>query len=78
MGLVAWMLLRTILFSIIGNTVYKWFARTKTGVWFDKKVHNLLTKVTGRVEHLEIMDDNENGRSPNVDRTGGDKSDQQP
>lgn len=78
MGLVAWMLLRTILFSIIGNTVYKWFARTKTGVWFDKKVHNLLTKVTGRVEHLEIMDDNENGRSPNGDRTGGDKSDKQP
>jgi len=78
MGLFAWMLLRTILFSIIGNTVYKWFARTKTGVWFDKKVHNLLTKVTGRVEHLEIMDDNENGRSPNGDRTGGDKSDKQP
>ena len=78
MGLVAWMLLRTILFSIIGNTVYKWFARTKTGVWFDKKVHNLLTKVTGRVEHLEIMDDNENGRRPNGDRTGGDKSDKQP
>ena len=75
MGLVAWMLLRTILFSIIGNTVYKWFARTKTGVWFDKKVHNLLTKVTGRVEHLEIMDDNENGRSP--PRTD-DLSDKQP
>jgi hypothetical protein len=75
MGLVAWMLLRTILFSIIGNTVYKWFARTKTGVWFDKKVHNLLTKVTGRVEHLEIMDDNENGRSP---PRSGDKSDKQP
>ena len=78
MGLFAWMLLRTILFSIIGNTVYKWFARTKTGVWFDKKVHNLLTKVTGRVEHLEIMDDNENGRSPNGNRTGGDKADKQP
>ena len=75
MGVVAWMLLRTILFSIIGNTVYKWFARTKTGVWFDKKVHNLLTKVTGRVEHLEIMDDNENGRSP---PRSGDKSDKQP
>jgi len=75
MGLVAWMLLRSILFSIIGNTVYKWFARTKIGIWFDKKVSKLLTKVTGRVEHLEIMDDNENGRSP--PRTG-DKSDKQP
>jgi hypothetical protein len=72
MGLVAWMLLRSILFSIIGNTVYKWFARTKIGIWFDIKVSKLLTKVTGKVEHLEIMDDNENGRSP--PRTG-DKSD---
>jgi hypothetical protein len=63
------MLLRTILFSIIGNIVYKWFARTKIGIWFDMKVSNLLTKVTGRVEHLEIIDDNENGRSP--PRTGG-------
>ena len=77
MGLFAWMLLRTILFSIIGNTVYKWFARTKMGIWFDKKVSKLLTKVTGKVEHLEILDDNENGRSPNGNRTDGDKSDKQ-
>ena len=75
MGLVVWMLIRSILFSIIGNTVYKWFARTKMGIWFDKKVSKLLTKVTGKVEHLEILDDNENGRSPT--RTG-DKSDKQP
>ena len=72
MPIIVWMLLRSILFSIIGNTVYKWFARTKMGIWFDRKVHNLLTKVTGKVEHLEIMDDNENGRSPNG--RGGDKS----
>ena len=45
------------------------------GIWFDKKVSKLLTKVTGKVQHLEIMDDNENGRSP--PRTG-DKSDKQP
>ena len=75
MGLVLWMLIRSILFSIIGNTVYKWFARTKMGIWFDKKVSKLLTKVTGKVQHLEIMDDNENGRSP--PRTD-DKSDKQP
>ena len=71
MSLVLWMLLRTILFSIIGNTIYKWFARTKMGIWFDKKVSNFLTKITGKVEHLEILDDNENGRSS--PRTG-DKS----
>ena len=71
MGLVLWMLIRSILFSIIGNTVYKWFARTKMGIWFDKKVSKLLTKVTGKVQHLEIMDDNENGRSS---PRSGDKS----
>lgn len=48
------------------------------GIWFDKKVSKLLTKVTGKVEHLEILDDNENGRSPNGNRTDGDKSDKQP
>ena len=58
MSLVLWMLLRTILYSIIGNTIYKWFARTKMGIWFDKKVSNFLTKITGKVEHLEILDDN--------------------
>ena len=46
MGLVAWMLIRTILFSIIGNTVYKWFAKTKYGIWFDMKMNTLLNKVT--------------------------------
>ena len=71
MSLVLWMLLRTILYSIIGNTIYKWFARTKMGIWFDKKVSNFLTKIIGKVEHLEILDDNENGRSS--PRTG-DKS----
>ena len=69
MGILFWALLRTIIFSIIGNTIYKWFIKTKYGIWFDKKMSNLLTKVTGRVEHLEIIDDNENGRSP--PRTGG-------
>ena len=75
MGILFWALLRSIIFSCIGNSFYKWFARTKMGIWFDKKMSNLLTKVTGKVEHLEIMDDNENGRSPS--RTGV-KSDKQP
>ena len=71
MGLVAWMLIRTILFSIIGNTVYKWFAKTKMGIWFDNKMSNLLTKVTGKVQHLEINENNEDGNSPSGT---GDKS----
>ena len=71
MGLVAWMLIRTILFSIIGNTVYKWFAKTKMGIWFDNKMSSLLTKVTGKVQHLEINENNEDDNSPSGT---GDKS----
>ena len=63
MYLFAWMLIRTILFSIIGNTVYKWFSKTKMGKWFDNKMTNIMSKVTSKVEHLEIKDDNENGSS---------------
>lgn len=64
MTLFAWMLIRTILFSIIGNAVYKWFSKTEMGKWFDKKMENIMSTVTKKVEHLEIQDDNENGSSP--------------
>ena len=64
MGLFGWMLLRTILFSIIGNSFYKWFSKTKIGIWFDKKMENIMSKVTSKVDNLEILDDNENNRDP--------------
>jgi len=64
MGLFAFMLLRTILFSIIGNSVYKWFSKTEMGKWFDKKMEMIMSTVTKKVEHLEIKNDNENGSSP--------------
>lgn len=34
------------------------------GIWFDKKMENIMSTVTKKVEHLEIQDDNENGSSP--------------
>jgi len=67
MGIIVWMLIRTILFSIIGNTVYKWFARTKIGIWFDEKVSNLLTHITGKVEHLELVNAPAAKKSPQID-----------
>lgn len=63
MGIFAWMLIRTILFSIIGNSVYKWFSKTKMGIWFDNKMQKIMSIVTKKVETLEIQDDNENGHS---------------
>ena len=56
-------ILFAILMSCIGNSVYKWFAKTKMGIWFDAQVSRLLSHVTGKVDHLALMDDNENNRS---------------
>ena len=57
-----WKIVIAILMSCIGNSVYKWFSKTKMGVWFDAKISLLLTKATGKVDHLALMDDNENNR----------------
>tara|TARA_B100001750_G_scaffold147396_1_gene117864 strand:- start:980 stop:1195 length:216 start_codon:yes stop_codon:yes gene_type:complete len=70
MGLFGWMLLRTILFSIIGNSFYKWFQTTKWGIWFDKKLATFMNKVTDKEGQAQakkdakaLAKDNENGRS---------------
>jgi hypothetical protein len=69
MGLLGWMLIRTILFSIIGNSFYKWFQTTTWGIWFDKKLASILNSVTHKESQAQIKkdakalaDDNENGR----------------
>jgi len=49
-GILFWMLIRTIIFSMIGNSFYKWFATTKTGKWFDKKLSDIMNKVTNKHE----------------------------
>ena len=61
---IIWKLLLAILLSTVGNSFYKWFAKTKMGIWFDKKMEKIMSTVTKKVEHLEIQDDNENGSSP--------------
>ena len=61
---ILWRILLAILLSTVGNSFYKWFAKTKMGIWFDKKMENIMSTVTKKVEHLEIQDDNENGSSP--------------
>ena len=54
MGILFWALLRTIIFSIIGNTVYKWFIKTKYGIWFDMKMNTLLNKVTKKEQKAQL------------------------
>ena len=54
MGIIFWMLLRSMLFSVIGNTFYKWFAGTSWGIWFDAKMKSVLNKVTHREEQAQL------------------------
>ena len=61
MGVLFWMLARTILFSMIGNSFYKWFATTKTGKWFDKKLSDIMNKVTNKHEEAVAK------KSPQID-----------
>ena len=45
MGILFWALLRSIIFSCIGNSFYKWFQKTKIGIWFDVKLARMLNKI---------------------------------
>ena len=54
MSILFWMLLRSMLFSVIGNTFYKWFAGTSCGIWFDAKMKSVLNKVTHREEQAQL------------------------
>ena len=68
MSILFWMLLRSMLFSVIGNTFYKWFAGTTWGIWFDYKVQLLLDKVTGKHDKAVAK------KSPQIDMFDNDKS----
>ena len=61
MGVLFWMLARTILFSMIGNSFYKWFSTTKTGKWFDKKLSDIMNKVSNKHEEAVAK------KSPQID-----------
>ena len=54
MGILFWMLIRTIIFSMIGNSFYKWFAGTTWGIWFDMKMKSILNKVTHQEEKAKV------------------------
>ena len=54
MSILFWMFLRSMLFSVIGNTFYKWFAGTSWGIWFDATMKSVLNKVTHREEQAQL------------------------
>ena len=54
MGIMFWMLARNIIFSMIGNSFYKWFSGTTWGIWFDMKMKSVLNKVTQQEEKAKL------------------------
>ena len=54
MGIMFWMLAHTIIFSMIGNSFYKWFSGTTWGIWFDMKMKSVLNKVTQQEEKAKL------------------------
>ena len=54
MGILIWMLIRTIIFSMIGNSFYKWFAGTTWGIWFDMKMTSILDKVVRKEKLAQL------------------------
>ena len=70
MGILFWALLRSIIFSCIGNSFYKWFHKTKIGICFDSKLDRMLSKIMrkedvarSKVGHHDQMDMFDNDKS---------------
>ena len=67
MGIIFWFVVKSIISSLIGKSFYKWFQKTKYGLWWDTKMSNILDKVTNKHDEavskkVQIdMFDNNNG-----------------
>ena len=67
MGLLFWFVVKAIISSLIGKSFYKWFQKTKYGLWWDTKMSNILDRVTNKHDEavskkVQIdMFDNNNG-----------------
>ena len=70
MGLLFWFVVKSIISSLIGKSFYKWFQKTKYGLWWDTKMSNILDKVTNKHDEagsnkvqLDMFDNNKSGKS---------------
>ena len=72
MGILFWALLRSIIFSCIGNSFYKWFQKTKIGIWFDDKLARMLNIIV-RKEDVALEKANK-AKSKQLDMFDGDRN----
>tara|TARA_R110002020_G_scaffold147917_4_gene323604 strand:+ start:328 stop:540 length:213 start_codon:yes stop_codon:yes gene_type:complete len=70
MGLLFWFVVKSIISSLIGKSFYKWFQKTKYGLWWDTKMSNILDRVTNKHDEavskkvqVDMFDNNKSGKS---------------
>ena len=70
MGLLFWFVVKAIISSLIGKSFYKWFQKTKYGLWWDTKMSNILDRVTNKHDEavskkvqVDMFDNNKSGKS---------------
>ena len=47
-------IVKAVLTGIIGSSFYAWFKTTRMGIWFDKKLDTLMTRVVERCD-VEVL-----------------------
>ena len=47
-------IVKAVLTGIIGSSFYAWFKTTQMGVWFDKKLDRLMSRVSNRLD-IEVL-----------------------
>jgi hypothetical protein len=70
-SILLWALLRSIIFSCIGNSFYKWFQKTKYGIWFDIKLDKLLSRIIKNEDVERAKAGKPNGKQ--IDMFAGEK-----
>ena len=45
-----WVLIKVIVLNVIASAFWMWFKDTKAGLWFSKKVDNLLTHIAKKTD----------------------------
>ena len=70
MVIIFWFVVKSIISSLIGKSFYKWFQKTKYGLWWDTKMSNILDRVTNKHDEavskkvqLDMFDNNKSGKS---------------
>lgn len=71
MGILFWALLRSIIFSCIGNSFYKWFQKTKIGIWFDSQLDRMLSTIVRKHDVALEKKNKPNGKQ--IDMFTGEK-----